>query len=73
VVPKKIAVKYDPPMIGIEYYLKSIGTDFLLKIDLKRSLEVYDDPMDILKWIFTTYGDIVDKSIVSEKQVITIS
>jgi hypothetical protein len=47
----------------------NIKTDYLLKIDLQESIRKYDDPSEICKWVFETYGDILNTKTVNKKQV----
>jgi hypothetical protein len=71
-LPKKFAVKFDPPVLAIEYHLKSKETDYLLQIDLTESFKKMDDPDEICKWVFATYSDVMKRSVISEKQVLII-
>lgn len=71
IIPKKFALKYNPPLIALEYYLKPLSTDYLLQINLEEPFKLYDTAEEISKWIFKTYSDIINKTTISEKQVYT--
>ncbi len=72
ITANKFAIKYDPPVIALEYHLIPLNANYLLQIDLENSIKQYDDPNDICNWIFETYGDIVTKKVISEKQVLNL-
>lgn len=56
----------------MEYFLKPLNTDYLLQINLDDCIRKYDDPNEICEWIFKTYGDVVNKKSISEKQVLNL-
>jgi len=69
IIPKKIALKFNPPMIALEYTLTSLKADYLLNINLDEVIKIYDSAEEITKWIFKFYCDIITPKVISEKQV----
>ncbi len=53
----------------MEYYITDLQTDYLLNVNLEDSIQKYDDPQDICKWVFETYGDVFNHKILNERQV----
>ncbi len=67
--PKKIAVKYNPPVIALEYFHNETKVDYLLQINLEDNMRQHSDPRGICRWLFDIYGDVFDRNLISEKQV----
>lgn len=74
IIPKNIAIKFNPPVLAFEYTYKKTLTDYLLEVPLSQQLKEMDNPNPetISEWLFTTYSDIVNKNNFSEKQIINL-
>jgi hypothetical protein len=72
IIPNKFAIKFDPPIIALEYIVRPLNTNYLLQINLEECFKNYDDPNDICNWIFQTYADVINKKYVSQKQILNL-
>lgn len=67
IIPKKFAIKYDPPEIALEYLKKSEDRNMLISINLQEFINY--DSNDICTWIFESYSDVFSHQFINEKQV----
>jgi uncharacterized protein YeeX (DUF496 family) len=68
-MPKKFAIKYEPPTIALEYHIKSHEINYLLQINLEDQIKKSISIEEMTNWIFKMYSDIINIKTVSEKQV----
>ena len=66
----KFAIKYEPPIIALEYRIISKNLDYLLEVNLEDQIKKMKSIDEIISWIFYMYSDIINNKTVSEKQVI---
>lgn len=64
-----MAVKYNPPIIALEYYHNKMNNSYLLQINLEDLIKSQKEAENISKWIYNTYSDIFNVKIISDKQV----
>ena len=70
VVPKKIAIKYEPPILGFIFFHKKNQKRYLLEINIQEQLAQNLQPIDICNWIYATYGDVVNITTYSQEQIV---
>lgn len=70
IIPKKIAIKYDPPILGFIFEHKKNQKRYLLEVNIQEQLEQNSLPINICNWIYTTYGDVVNITTYPQEQIV---
>lgn len=65
-------MKFEPPILALEYKIKNENEFYLLKVNLSEYLKETESPEKISKLIFKSYSDIFNRKIISERQVIKL-
>ena len=70
IIPKKIAIKYVPPILGFIFEHKKNQKRYLLEVNIQEQIEQNELPIKICNWIYATYGDIVNITTYPQAQII---